>query len=130
MPFLLGENANDLNHWNAAVRTMEPPYGLDQRIYDEHLADAALEDTTWTQSACFWWRSIKSNTRLNEMFFGRTSEWADALFCEDTSRFRRSQDAAHEAPTEFAAEFEGTWTRRHVAHLRGKHYLPKSRFAK
>lgn len=130
MPFLLGNDANDSGRWNDAISAMAPPYGLEREIYEKHVAQARFPYTAWTKSPCFWWRSLKSNAELNKMFFGKDPQWADALFCEDISQFRLSSGDTADMPIEFAAEFEGTWNRRHVAHLRRKHYTPKSRFAK
>lgn len=129
MPFLLGENAPSLSHWNHAVTTTTPPYGLSPEIYQDHLARAQFPCRAWAQSPCFWWPALKSVPALKTMYFQNSDLWANALFCEDTSQFRLSDGETHESPIEFAAEFEGTWNRRHVAQLSGKKYSPKSRFA-
>ena len=130
MPFLLGPNANELERWNEAVVVADPPYGLSNEIYRNHLESTRFAHDVWTKSPCFWWWRLKSNAELNRMFFEKESPWADALFCEDISLFRSSDSGTSSPPMEFAAEFESTWNRRHVAHLPGKHYTPKSRLAK
>ncbi len=130
MPFLLGSHAGDIRYWNEAVAAAEPPYGLSNGIYRRHLQGAKfVHADVWTKSPCFWWRILKSDVELNKMFFGSESQWADAVFCEDLSRFK-SVDPRKRTPREFVTEFEGTWNRRHVACLKGKHYMPKSRLAR
>lgn len=128
LPFLLGENAKDLDRWNRAIQTADPPFGLDEEIYENHLKGAKLEGDLWTETPCFWWPTLKEDDGLNRMFFRGGSKWANAVFCEDLSRFRLRSDAAGGA-REFAAEFEGSWQRRHVAEVERLTYSPKSRFA-
>ena len=130
MPFILGRVANEHERWNDAVMATEPPYGLSNEIYNTHLEGARFPHDAWIKSPCFWWGMLKSDAVLNRMFFRNDSQWARVVFCEDLSRFRSSDNGAVGAPMEFAAEFDGAWSRRHVAHLRGKHYTPKSRLAK
>ena len=130
MPFLLGRNANDLNRWNATVIATEPPYGLGSEIYKNHLEEAMFPHEAWVKSPCLWWRTLKSDAELNRMFFGDKSPWVDAVFCEDVSRFNSTTEEVRSVPMEFAAEFEGSWSRRHVAVVKGKNYTPKSRLAK
>ena len=130
MPFLLGADANDVECWNEAVRAPDPPYGLDQELYAAHVATARFPYDAWTQSPCFWWRRLKGNAQLSQMFFEKSAPWAEAVFCEDISRFRLVAQGSSGGPREFAAEFEGAWNRRHVAYLKGKRYRPQSRLVK
>ncbi|MXX86190.1 MAG: hypothetical protein F4Y71_07005 [Acidobacteria bacterium] len=129
MPFLVSDDAQSLRNWNSAVTASAPPYGLSASIYREHLEQAQFPRREWTRSPCFWWPALKSNPVLKEMYFRTDTSWTNALFCEDISQFRLSDDDTHGAPIEFAAEFEGTWNRRHVAQMSGKQYSPRSRFA-
>lgn len=130
MPFLLGQRANDVKHWNEAASSTRRPYGLSLQLYDEHLHKARFVHDAWTKSPCFWWRTLKSKDDLNKMFWQDSSSWAEAVYCEDTSRFRQGNAEAGRPATEFAAEFDGSWNRRYIADLRGKHYVPKSRLVK
>ena len=129
MPFLLGENAKDIGRWNEAVSAREPPFGLDPGLYQAHVAKAGFAAPAWTKSPCFWWGPLRSSRELGEMFSDEGSHWAECLFCEDVSLFRPAGPATRDEPMEFAAEFEGTWNRRHVAYLKGNHYRPQSRLA-
>ena len=129
MPFLLGRNANEPESWNHAVTATEQPYGLSGDIYGKHLQRARFPHDVWTKSPCFWWRKLKSDRELNQMFFGSELRWA-AVFCEDLSRFKPADNGTGGGPMAFTAEFEETWIRRHVAYLKGKHYMPRSRLAK
>ena len=130
MPFVLGAKANNLCHWNEAATATEPPYRLSDAIYRNHLEGSRFGHDAWVKSPCFWWGTLKSNEEFNRMFFRDKSEWAGAVFCEDLSRFKLTDEEANSAPMEFAAEFEGSWNRRHVAVVKGKNYTPKSRLAK
>ena len=127
MPFLLGSHAGNLERWNKVLVETEPPYGLSAEIYQTYLDSARFLHGDWIKSPCFWWMDLKSNAKLNQMFFSGDSSWAEAVFCEDLSRFKSWHDGP---PSEFVAEFEGAWSRRCVAQLKGKHYAPKSRLAK
>ena len=128
MPLLLGEGAEDLDRWNEAVGSTEPPYGLSPEIYDDHLKAARCSPEFWPRRPCFWWRTLRTDEGLNRKFFDDRSSWAPAVFCEDISQFRLLD--TRNGPEGFTTEFEGAWARRHVAHLEGKHYTPMSRFAK
>ena len=130
MPFLLGPNAADLDCWNSALAATKPPYGLSRQIYEMHVEDAAFPYDDWIETPCFWWKDLRSNAQLNRMFFGETSPWAEAVFCEDLSLFRSQGDEPDRPPSEFVAEFDSSWNRRYVANLRRKHYAPRSRLAK
>ena len=129
MPFLIGPDAQNVDRWNDALTAKKSPYGLSKEIYEMHLQDSEFVHDIWTQAPCFRWRELKSNTELNQMFFEDDAQWAEAVFCEDTSRFVLRKGSKL-PPAEFAAEFEGAWNRRYVAGLPSKHYAPKSRLAK
>lgn len=129
MPFLLGENANDVGRWNETVIGREPPYGMHAELYGNHVAGARFVPAMWTKTPCFWWGPLKSDRVLSGMFFDKKSPRADCVFCEDVSLFQWSARGTRDEPMEFAAEFEGTWNRRHVAYLKGIHYRPQSRLA-
>lgn len=129
LPFLLGPRAQHLECWNQALTAVEPPHGLSREIYRKHIQCAGFPYDVWTKSPCFWWRELKSDTELNRMFFEDESQWADVVFCEDLSRFKPRTKGA-DGQLEFAADFDGTWNRRHVANLPAKQYIPKSRLAK
>ena len=129
LPFLIGDQADDIRAWNNAVRSPTAPYGLDQAIYDEHLQSLAFADHRWVAGPCFWWIEVKENEDLNEQFLAAGQEdWADALFCEDTSFFVR-RDQETNSPTEFVAEFEGSWERRFVKQVNRFQYAPRTRLA-
>ena len=132
MPFLLGSDAvQSIERWNDALTTRESPYGLSREIYEMHLQNhPEFVRDIWTQTPCFWWKILKSNTELNDMFFKTGVPWAEAVFCEDLSRFSSRNDGVGPTPIEFAAEFEGSWSRRYVAHRKSRQYAPKSRLAK
>ena len=129
MPFLLGGSAHEPEQWNQAVVAADPPYGLSEELYATHLRGVQFPHDMWVKSPCFWWQPLKSDNRLNGLFF-RGGEWARVLFCEDLSRFESSDSTKTGAPLEFAAELEGAWSRRHVGQVKGRHYTPKSRLAK
>ena len=137
MPFLLGEEAGEPAAWNRILTESKHPFGLVPDVYREHLAGARFDTVgTWLAAPCFWWSGLKENDELNKLFFNSEGEWADVVFCEDVSCFRSMPDADVPAegvppwPVEFEAEFEGAWTRRYVAHVPGKQYSPRSRFAR
>lgn len=129
MPFLLGNEADKLRQWNAAILSKIRPFGLSRSIYQRHLSRAKFKNDNWVKSPCFWWQMLKSDEKLNDMFFHPKAKWKDGIFCEDTSRFEWAGDDGRNSPIEFAAEFEGAWDRRHVTILQGKRYTPQSRFA-
>lgn len=127
MPFLLGKNVGGIEHWNQAAAVDTSPYGIDQRLYDQYLASARFPHDLWAQYPCFWWPELKRNEDLESAFLDSDLEWADVVFCEDTSMF---VDASDQSLVEFSAEFEeGTWNRRNVAYLQGYKYSPRSRVA-
>ena len=126
MPFLLGNNADKLDCWNAALANEEPPFGLRQQLYEEHLIAARFGHDMWVPGPCFWWPSLKSNDALSKLFFEAKVDWPDAVFCEDVSRFV-SISEEEDSPQEFEAEIEGSWIRRYIAHSRDYSYSPRSR---
>ena len=129
MPFLLGAKARRLQAWNDVVAATEPPYGLSTALYRSHLRDARFREDAWVKSPCFWWTILKSDRELSSRFARNRQRWASAVFCEDLSRFKE-YGADEDGPSEFAAEVEGTWARRHVEIVGSWSYTPKSRFAK
>lgn len=126
MPFLLGNNAQNLNCWNSVLTSKEPPFGLDQQLFEEHLIPARFEYDMWLPGPCFWWPTLKSDDILAKLFFDAEGDWPDAVFCEDVSCFVISFENEN-PPQEFEAEIEGSWIRRHVANLQGHFYSPRSR---
>lgn len=132
MPFLLGQRASELPHWNSTVDACagEPPFGTDPEIFTKHLEQQRFRPDLWTTTPCFWWAALKGDDELNAHFSREDLNWADAVFCEDQSAFLCRHDSSRENdPAEFVAEFEGPWSRRYVANVSGFQYVPKSRFA-
>jgi len=130
MPFLLGTRASDLEEWNKSAVANSTPYGLEQRLYDAHLAERKFVQDTWVPFACFWWHKLKADESLNELFFAaKEGDWADAVFCEDTSAFAAREPTKGVSPVEFPAEFDGSWTHRYVSRIEGVHYAPRSQLA-
>ncbi|MDE2921796.1 MAG: hypothetical protein OYL92_17035 [Acidobacteriota bacterium] len=127
MPFLLGNQAGCLDRWNDVVAVSQGAAVAVEERYRSHLEAARFPHTCWTKSQCFWWPLLKGDAELNASFFEDHPRWPDAVFCEDISAFRAGTSA--DGPREFAAEFEGPWSRRHVAGLTDKGYTPASRFA-
>ena len=131
MPFLLGDKVDDIDRWHNLLTITESPFGLDPGVYDEHVADARFPHDLWVKSPCFWWPDLKENEALNDFFFRASANWPDVVFCEDASRFIPFTPSDEDTrPMEFAAEFEGAWSRRHVSSIPGRRYVPNSRFAK
>jgi hypothetical protein len=129
-PFLLGKGAGYIEAWNEAAPADSEPYGLDKELYSAYLARRKFEHDLWVPTACFWWPKLRMDEKLNERFFeAKQGDWADAVFCEDCSKFLERSPEHGKAPTEFAAEFEGAWGRRYVAHIDGRSYSPLSRLA-
>lgn len=130
-PVLLEQRARDVAGWNDSLRTSAPPFGMERHLYEEHIAKAKFEVDVWAPSPAFWWPNIKADEKLNQLYLqAKQEEWADVVFCEDRSIFvQRSPQDGGPAATEFSAEFEGSWTRRHVARINGVRYAPRSRFA-
>jgi hypothetical protein len=130
MPFLLGDGASEIERWNHAASENTEPFGLDEEIYGEHLAGAKSQHDIWVSSPSFWWSNLKANDKLDAFFFEkREKEWADVVFCEDSSAFAERSPSGGRAPMEFSAEFEGSWGRRYVARIGGARYAPRTRFA-
>ena len=129
LPFLIGNQADDIKMWNNAVRNPAAPYGLDGALYHEHLESLKFGHGIWVTDPCFWWHEVKEIEALNEGFLaGSEAEWADAVFCEDTSFFVL-RDQESNSPTEFVAQFEGTWEQRFVKQVNGFQYAPRTRLA-
>ena len=133
MPFLLGDNASDIDHWNLAVdaAVIDAPFGLDEALFAAHLEQKQFDQDAWASSPCFWWPKLRNDDDLSAHFTsGRRSDWADVVFCEDRSEFLpMNPEDAELPPTEFVAQFEGSWNRRYVAGIDGVKYVPKTRFA-
>jgi len=134
LPFLLGDNANEVDHWNRAVDAAanDPPFGLDEVLFAAHLKQTQFGQGEWPSVPCFWWPTLRENEALNAYFSGeQAGSWAEVVFCEDRSEFLPSDpNNATPEPVEFVAQFEGSWNRRYVAEIDGIRYAPKSRFAK
>lgn len=130
-PFLLGNRATDINEWNEAAGADAAPYGLDKKLYEDHLAKTQFKHDIWVPSPCFRWPELKANEKLNEFFFAaKEGDWADVVFCEDRSAFvERVPQGEAAPPVEFPAEFEGSWTRRYISRIDGIRYAPRSRLA-
>ena len=110
LPFLLGKQAKELNGWNKGLDVREPPFAIDQRLYDAHLAPAKYTCDLWVPNACFWWHELKSDEKLDELFFlAQEGDFADVVFCEDQSSFLNRESMNGESPIEFPAEFESAW---------------------
>ena len=132
MPFLLGNEVNNLDGWNTAVDSSadDAYFGLDQALFEEHLTGAVFEWNLWSQYPCFWWPTLKDNDELNAHFSTDSAEWIDAAFCEDCSEFRPRVDRnGNSQVSEFLSQFEGSWNRRYVANIHGFRYVPRTRFA-
>ncbi len=126
MPFLLGDNAEKLDSWNAVLANEESPFGLHERLFERHLIPARFGHDMWVPGPCFWWPSLKSDDALTELFFNAKGNWPDAVFCEDVSRFVPVKDEVN-SPLEFESEIEGSWTRRFIAYVDDYLYSPRSR---
>ena len=130
LPFLLGERVVDSDEWNRAIVTENPPYNLDMTLYKTYLEEAEFKHRMWTAGPCFWWPELKYNDTLNEYFMNMVeTDWANVVFCEDTSSFVDRSSTDWGDVTEFSAEFEGNWKRRYVQRIPGKQYSPRTRFA-
>jgi hypothetical protein len=132
LPFLLGDRANDVDAWNEVARSREAPFGWDSSVYrDIPSSSRFVNESVWMQRPCFWWPKLSNDENLNaQLVAARGKNWADVVFCEDTSRFayvNGTEDSA--APVEFVTESEGVWNRRYVAKLEGFQYAPFTRLA-
>ena len=131
MPFLLGDNVADLDRWHDSLTIKEPPFGMDQEIYHRHISCSRFSHDHLLKSPCFWWPKLKESEVLNDLFFRSGENWPDVVFCEDVSQFRNISTSGEDMePMEFAAEFEGSWSRRYASLLPRKFYSPKSRFTR
>lgn len=129
-PFLLGERAKDINHWNESIASNNPPFCLEPKLYGEFLVKRQYGPNCWVPTPSFWWPNLKADEKLNELFFAaKEGDWADVVFCEDSSTFVERSAKNGTSPKEFSAEFEGSWGRRYVAGIQGIKYAPRSRFA-
>ena len=115
MPFLLGQNAGQLEKWNSAINKTRPPFGLDNELYEQHVKHTEFDASCWVPSPCFWWPALKSDDELRQLFFDSEENWPDAVFCEDISAFVAIEPDNPPAPTEFEADIEGSWPRRYIA---------------
>lgn len=135
MPFLLGDRANDLDAWNQAIQAREAPFGMDSDLYRKHVVGAKFDDECngrWLQLPVFHWPLLKKHEELNEMFMqgAQAGAWADAVFCEDTSRFEeRSPEEDDESVVEFPTGLEGPWARRHISKIDSCTYSPQTLLA-
>ena len=130
MPFLLGDGSTRRDSWNRSVQERASPFGMSGALYRAHVARTRFPLAQWTPSTCFWWQMLKSNSKLNDMFYQQESHWPNLVFCEDVSRFLSAiSSASRPEPREFAADFDGTWDRRFVAMVADMQYSPKTRFA-
>jgi hypothetical protein len=99
-------------------------------LYEEHLRPAKFAHDIWVKNGSFWWPKLKGNERLNALLIeAKEGDWADVVFCEDRSVFLEREPKPGEGPTEFPAEFEGSWERRYVARVDNYRYSPRSRLA-
>ncbi len=130
MPFLLGEDATDIDAWNNVIDVRAPPFGLDPAFFGQYLRRARFEQEVWLPTPAF--RPIlKQDEELNNLFFESNADaWLDVVFCEDLSAFvPRSTVADGGSPYEFSTQLEGSWARRHVAKIPEIQYAPRSSFA-
>ncbi len=133
MPFLLGDKAGEIDAWNATIQVRESTFGMDSGLYEKHVGAAKLSDEfndRWFQFPVFHWPLLKRNAELNELFLkeAQAGAWADAVFCEDTSRFEeRSTEEDGESVVEFPTGLEGPWARRHIRHVKFYEYSPQAR---
>ena len=132
MPFLLGDKAGEIDAWNEAIRVRESTFGMDPGLYEKHVGAAKLSDEfndRWFQFPVFHWPHLKRNTELNELFLreAQTAAWADAVFCEDTSRFEKRGTDDDGLVVEFPTGLEGPWARRHIKRMDDYKYSPKGR---
>jgi len=124
MPYLLGDNARDVDHWNDAILETEAPFGMDAAIYDSHVGNARFGMDAWVPSPCFWWPSLNTNSDLFDLFLA-SDKWPDAVFCEDATAFMLAQ--GEEGPHEIEVELESSWPRRPLARVEGRYYSPPTR---
>lgn len=143
MPFLLGRDAEDIRNWNRVLDGASASDEDDLRLLSvDAKTKACIEDArfrtpgVYTRWGCFWWHRLRDDDELNELFFNCEHKWADAVFCEDTSRFveiartdGEDGGVVAESPREFQAEFGGAWSRRHIQELEKVQYSPRSRLA-
>lgn len=134
-PFFLGKRAKRLREWNNAPSSDQAPYGLEPKLYEEHLAKAEYKDKEgrqiWVPNPCFSWAHLKADEKLSEYFFNaKEGDWADVVFCEDRSEFLERTPADGDSPIEFAAQFKGSWTHRYVSRIDPYQYSPRAFLAR
>lgn len=129
-PFLLGTRAKDIGAWNASLQANASGNGIEKSLYDEHLSPVKFAHEIWVKSDCFWWPKLKDNEKLNTLLIeAKAGDWADVVFCEDRSAFFEREPKNGGPPTEFPAEFEGSWEQRYIARVDKYRYSPRSRLA-
>ncbi|MBR0894601.1 hypothetical protein JQ616_06550 [Bradyrhizobium tropiciagri] len=124
MPFLLGQNADDIAHWDSLATSQVGPIAMQKDLYDRLVKRARFSHDLFVRRPCFWWPELRASEDLNKLFVSSDATWADLAFCEDISRFKKREEAR-----EFVAQIEGPWDRRHVAYNSKFKYAPRSRFA-
>lgn len=129
MPFLCGSQASNPEKWQETLAISTSPFGLDPELYQKYLEPNRLKHDMWAIAPTFWWPLLKTNEDLNNLFFTSEGDWAEVVFCEDTSSFLDQQPADQKPLSEFEAEFEGAWRRRYVKTIPNYGYFPRSRFA-
>ncbi len=128
-PFFLGERVSVAEEWNKVLLAGTAPYGLEEQLYEQHLAKARFEHDEWVKTACFRWPVLRDDEDLNKRFLTiKEGDWPDVVFCEDRSQFIALSDQKAK-PVEFTAEFEGSWARRYIARIDGVRYAPLTRLA-
>ena len=128
MPFLLGERSSEVDYWNEVLRFESAPFGLDEQLFEAHLASTLFSRHIWVPKPCFWWPSIKSDEQLLKHFFAAEGNWPNAVFCEDLSRFVLvSETGGSGSPQEFESEIPGSWPTRYIGVVADYEYTPRSR---
>ena len=135
MPFLLAKDAVDVQNWNRTVYSASLGGEDGLGFVSDTAVRARVEVAkfsalgTYSRWPCFWWHDLRDDDELNELFFSCRDRWADAVFCEDVSRFvgfSPNEGDMTDRPKEFEAEFGGAWSRRYVRNLPGYQYSPRS----
>ena len=68
MPFLLGEKANDLDHWNKVAMHKDAPFGLDRHCLIHISAQRALTIGCGLRHRAFGGRPLSLTTRSLNVF--------------------------------------------------------------
>ncbi|MDD9962203.1 MAG: hypothetical protein OXU70_08955 [Gammaproteobacteria bacterium] len=124
MPSLLGTRACDLAEWNGVIAVAKAPYGLSSAAYRDHVRSTRFQPHFWLSTPCFWWPTLKANSKLRQQLFESKVKWPDAVFCEDVSAFVAVDTPE---PIEIEADIEGSWPRRYIAQRADVNYSPRSR---